>query len=61
MEEIRGIRLFKMITKVKVLILDKSPLMRKLLFDTLSKDAGIEIVRMFKDYKDIKNFVYELS
>ena len=61
MEEIREIRLFEMITKVKVLILDKSPLMRKLLFDTLSKDAGIEIVRMFKDYKDIKNFVYELS
>ena len=50
-----------MITKTKIVILDESPLMRKVISDIFSKDVGIEIVGMFKNYYDMKEFLDKLK
>lgn len=47
----------KKIIKTKLIIYDESPLMKKLVYDVLSNDAGIQILNIFKEFKDIKTFV----
>lgn len=49
------------ITKTKIIIFDESPLLRKIITDTFSNDAGIEIVGIFKDTVEMKNFLDELD
>ena len=45
------------IIKTKLIIYDESNLMRKLVYDRLAKDAGINIIDIFDDYDEMKNFI----
>lgn len=49
------------ISKTKVVILDESPLMKKLVYDLFANDAGIDIIGIFKDYTNMRKFLYDLS
>ena len=42
--------------KIKIVVFDKSPLMRKLILDFFSNDPGVEIVGIFKSYSEISKF-----
>lgn len=45
------------IIKTKLIIYDESNLMKKLVYDRLAKDAGINIIDIFDDYNEMKNFI----
>lgn len=49
------------IVTTKFVVYDESPLLKKLVYDELSKDAGIEILDIFKNYIDFKQYLYSLS
>lgn len=49
------------IDKTKIIILDESPLMKKLVYDVFSDDVGIDIVGIFKDYRSVKKFLSNLE
>lgn len=49
------------ITKTKILILDESPLMRKIISDIFVDDVSIEIVGSFKNFDKMKKFLNEIN
>ncbi len=49
------------IVKTKFVVYDKSPLLKKVVYDELAKDAGIEILDVFKDYKSTKDYLSKLN
>ncbi len=49
------------IDKTKIIILDESPLMKKLVYDEFLDDMEIDIVGIFRDYKSMKCFLSNLK
>lgn len=49
------------ITKTKIVILDESPLMRKIISDIFINDVSIELVGIFEDFGKMKKFLNGLN